>query len=51
MEGAAMALTDVQIRNTKPRQKPYKLFDGDGLFLLISPNGKKWWRVSGIASF
>ena len=40
-----MALTDVQIRNTKPRQKPYKLFDGDGLFLLISPNGKKWWRV------
>ena len=40
-----MALTDVRIRNTKPREKPYKLSDGQGLFLLISPNGKKWWRV------
>jgi len=37
-------LTDVAIRNAKPQDKPYKLFDGSGLFLLVTPNGGKWWR-------
>jgi len=39
-----MALTDVKVRNTKPCPAPFKLFDGDGLFLLVAPSGGKWWR-------
>ncbi len=38
-------LTDVQIRNIKPRQKEVKLFDGGGLFLLVAPSGGKLWRL------
>lgn len=40
-----MALTDAAIRNTKPTDNPQKLFDGGGLFLLVTPNGGKWWRI------
>ena len=40
-----MALTDIQIRNSKPRDKQYKLSDSDGLYLLIKPNNKKYWRL------
>lgn len=39
-----MPLTDTTIRNTKPGEKPSKLFDERGLFLLITPSGGKWWR-------
>ncbi len=39
-----MSLTDTAIRKTKPEAKPRKLFDERGLFLLVSPNGSKWWR-------
>jgi integrase len=39
-----MPLTDVQIRNAKPQDKPYKLTDGGGLYLLIHPSGGKRWR-------
>lgn len=39
-----MPLTDTAIRNTKPGTKPIKLFDERGLFLLVTPNGGKWWR-------
>ena len=39
-----MPLTDITIRNIKPREKPYKLADEKGLFLLITPAGGKWWR-------
>ncbi len=39
-----MALTDVAIRNAKLKDKPYKLYDSQGLFLIINPSGKKWWR-------
>ena len=46
-----MALTDTKIRNTKPSKKPIKLFDGGGLFLLVSPAGGKWWRANGSPSF
>jgi integrase len=38
------SLTDVKIRNAKPGVKPHKLFDGRGLFLLVTPTGGKWWR-------
>lgn len=37
-------LTDIKIRAAKPTDKPYKLFDANGLFLLVNPNGSKLWR-------
>jgi len=40
-----MFLNDSIIRNIKPGPKPRKLFDGDGLFLLVQPNGSRWWRM------
>ena len=40
-----MALTDVAIRNAKPREKPFKLGDTLGLFLLVQPSGGKLWRL------
>ena len=39
-----MALTDTAIKSAKPTDKPVKMTDGDGLYLLIHPNGGKWWR-------
>lgn len=38
-------LTDVQVKNAKPREKPYKLFDGGGLYLEVMPTGSKLWRM------
>ena len=40
-----MALTDTKIRNLKAQDKPYKVADEKGLFLLITANGSKCWRV------
>jgi integrase len=40
-----MALSDIAIRNAKPRPKPYKLGDTLGLFLLVQPSGGKLWRL------
>jgi integrase len=39
-----MPLSDTAVRNAKPTDKPYKLTDEKGLFLLIHPNGSKYWR-------
>ncbi len=39
-----MSLTDTAIRKAKPRDKPYKLYDERGLFLLVNLKGGKWWR-------
>jgi hypothetical protein len=39
-------LTDNQRRKAEPRDKQYKLFDGNGLHLLITPAGSKVWRQS-----
>jgi integrase len=39
-----MPLTDRQIRNTKPGEKPIKLTDGGGLYLEVRPTGAKLWR-------
>ncbi len=36
-------LTDIAIRNAKPKDKPYKISNG-GLYLLVMPNGKKFFR-------
>ena len=40
-----MPLTDTAIRNAKPTDKPIKLADEKGLFLLVHPNGSKYWRM------
>ncbi len=37
-------LTAIQVRNAKPKEKPYKLNDGKGLFLHVATSGKKTWR-------
>ncbi len=39
-----MALTDVKVRNAKPKDKAYKIADEKGLFLAVLPNGSKYWR-------
>lgn len=39
-----MSLTDTAIRNSKPKDKPLRLSDERGLYLLINPNGSRWWR-------
>ncbi|MHC9056435.1 tyrosine-type recombinase/integrase [Pantoea sp. y20] len=40
-----MPLTDVKVRTAKPQDKPYKLADGGGLYLLVNPNGSRYWRM------
>ncbi|WP_145481945.1 tyrosine-type recombinase/integrase [Yersinia rohdei] len=40
-----MALTDVKIRPAKPDEKPYKLADSGNMFLLVHPNGSRYWRL------
>lgn len=40
-----MALTDVACRKAPPKEKPYKLADSAGLFLLVTPAGGKYWRL------
>jgi integrase len=41
---AGARLKDVQIKKAKPSDKPYKLFDGGGMFLYVTPSGGKLWR-------
>jgi len=40
-----MPLTNTAVGNAKPRDKPYKLNDGFDLYLLIHPNGGRYWRM------
>lgn len=40
-----MQLTDMACKNAKPKAKPYKIFDGGGLYLEITPTGSKLWRL------
>lgn len=40
-----MPLNDRQIKHSKPKDKPYKLTDGNGLYLHITPAGGKLWRL------
>ena len=39
-----MKLTDTAVRNARPGDRPRKLFDGDGLYLFVSPTGHRAWR-------
>lgn len=41
-----MKLNVSAIQNLKPREKHYKVFDGEGLYLSISPAGGKSWKLS-----
>ena len=36
-------LTELQVKNTKPKEKPYMLRDDRGLYLRIDPSGRKYW--------
>jgi integrase len=38
-------LTDPKVKAARPRQRPYKLSDGDGMYLLITPQGQRYWRL------
>jgi len=40
-----MALTDLEVKKAKATDKPQKLADGGGMYLLVQPNGAKYWRV------
>ncbi|MCL7419790.1 MAG: tyrosine-type recombinase/integrase [Methylobacter sp.] len=40
-----MPLSDVTCKNAKPQEKPYKIADEKGMFLLVSPNGSKYFRL------
>ena len=37
-------LSELKVRQAKPKAKPYKLHDGGGLYLHVHPNGSKYWR-------
>jgi integrase len=39
-----MPLSDAAVRNLKPREKPYKVSDFDGLFVLVKPTGSRLWQ-------
>ena len=39
-----MSLSDTSVRMAKPRERPYKLSDGHGLYLEVAPNGSRYWR-------
>ena len=40
-----MPLTHLKVDKAKPKEKPYKLTDERGMYLLIHPKGGKWWRL------
>jgi integrase len=40
-----MKLTATECKNAKPKAKAYKLADGGGMFLLVQPNGSRYWRM------
>src|SRR5690349_726685 len=40
-----MALTDTRVRTVKPKAKSFKLSDGGGMYLLVMPDGARYWRM------
>ncbi len=40
-----MSLSDSKVRNAKPKEKQFKLSDTEGMYLLVTPNGGKCWRL------
>ena len=43
--GVCMALTDIQAKAAKAKDKPYKLADSHGLYLYVAPSGLRSWRM------
>lgn len=41
-----MKLNNIKIKNAKPKDKMYRLSDGDNLYLEVTPNGKKRWTLA-----
>lgn len=39
------SLSDAKVRNAKAKTKPYKISDGEGMFLVVTPSGSKYWRL------
>ncbi len=37
-------LSDAKIRSLKPKEKAYKVYDDRGLYMVVNPNGSRWWR-------
>ncbi len=46
MPKLAIPLTDIQVKNSKPKGKTWTLADGNNLYLEITPTGKKFWRMT-----
>jgi integrase len=40
-----MSLTDTRVRKARPSSKAYKLSDGGGMYLLVNPDGSRYWRI------
>ncbi|MDA0186074.1 MAG: tyrosine-type recombinase/integrase [Proteobacteria bacterium] len=40
-----MPLSDIQLRNLKPKAKPYKVGDFDGLYMTVTPTGSRLWNM------
>jgi len=45
MPKRVLPLSDLKINKAKPQEKEYRLFDGGGLYLAITPTGGKLWRI------
>ncbi|MDA6200886.1 Arm DNA-binding domain-containing protein, partial [Escherichia coli] len=41
-----MSLTDIKAKNANPLEKEYKLTDGFGMFLRVTPKGSKYWQMA-----
>jgi len=40
-----MPLTDIKVKKAQPTEKQHKLTDGEGMYLLVHPNGGKYWQL------
>ncbi|MFW1815987.1 tyrosine-type recombinase/integrase [Acinetobacter guillouiae] len=40
-----MKLTDTECRKAQPKEKRYRLSDENGLSLLVTPSGQKYWNI------
>ncbi|EFU7682444.1 DUF4102 domain-containing protein [Escherichia coli] len=45
MSDPHMFLTDAKIRTLKPSDKPFKVSDSHGLYLLVKPGGSRHWYL------
>ncbi|WP_324869982.1 Arm DNA-binding domain-containing protein [Sphingomonas psychrotolerans] len=41
-----MALTALEVRSAKGKERPYKVSDSGGLYLFIQPSGQRYWRLA-----